>query len=139
MGWVGKTTLEVNIFCHWAADSFRFHRPTSPHLPCVIGFDSYWFDQDTITLPVTEPGLLYGATVFTTLRVYDQSLRHPLSHWIQHRQRLQASLTQLQWRSPDWEALTHAAETLAKTEPVLRITCFPGDRGGFLGGHYRQT
>ena len=96
-------------------------------------YDGHWFEQETIILPVTEPGLLFGATVFTTLRVYDQDLLHPLTLWPAHLARLQTSVRNLQWQSPNWEALTQAAQTLSQESPVLRITLFPGGQGWIMG------
>ncbi|WP_232014560.1 hypothetical protein [cyanobacterium endosymbiont of Rhopalodia gibberula] len=34
---------------------------------------------EIISVKVTEPGLIYGATVFTTLRVYQKSFDHLLT------------------------------------------------------------
>ena len=49
----------------------------------------YWYDgrifsSSTIELAIDEPALLYGATVFTTLRVYDHCLDGGLSNWAAH-------------------------------------------------------
>ncbi len=99
----------------------------------IYWFDGQWFDQDTLTLPVQDPGLLYGATVFTTLRVYDYSLDHPLTHWPAHGDRLRQSLEQFGWPAPDWKALEQAAQQLAQIYPVLRITLFPQGKAWILG------
>ena len=96
-------------------------------------FDGQWFDQAFIQLPIAEPGLLYGATIFTTLRVYEQNLFHPLTHWKAHGDRLRQTLAELQWPSPDWEALTQAAIVLGQQEPVLRITIFPTGQAWIVG------
>ncbi|MGL4502759.1 MAG: aminotransferase class IV, partial [Planktothrix sp.] len=53
-------------------------------------------DSTTLELSITDPALLYGATVFTTLRVYEQSLDSPLTAWQQHCQRLKSSLEPFQ-------------------------------------------
>jgi 4-amino-4-deoxychorismate lyase len=87
-------------------------------------FDGQWFDKEEITLSITEPGLLYGATIFTTLRVYQQSLEHPLTHWQAHRDRLQKSVEQLQWPNPDWQIIIEVAQALLNSYPVLRIVIF---------------
>lgn len=79
----------------------------------------------SITLSLTEPGWLYGATVFTTLRIYENSLDHPLTAWTAHCDRLKSSLQAFQWRSPDWDSVRQGAEYLAEHSPVLRITLFP--------------
>ncbi|QUS61828.1 aminotransferase class IV [Synechocystis sp. PCC 7338] len=88
-------------------------------------WDGQWFEQDVIQLPVHEPGLLYGATVFTTLRVYQQCLDHPLTHWADHGDRLGQSLVSLQWPAPDWGQVDQAARHLSQRYPLLRLTCFP--------------
>lgn len=78
-----------------------------------------------VSLPVTEPGLLFGATVFTTLRIYQQSLDHPLTAWQSHCDRLQSSIHSFGWGSPDWSQIRAGAEHLLAHYPVLRITIFP--------------
>ncbi|MBP0002588.1 MAG: aminotransferase class IV [Cyanobacteria bacterium SBC] len=93
----------------------------------------YWYDgklcdSTTVQLDVTEPGLLYGATVFTTLRVYQQSIEHPRSIWLRHLRRLQEAVTAFDWPSPDWERLREEAQQLAAHHPVLRVTLFPDGR-----------
>lgn len=88
-------------------------------------WDGQWFEQEVISLPVNDPGLLYGATVFTTLRVYQQWLDHPLTHWADHGDRLQQSLFALQWPAPDLEQIEQAARHLSQHYPILRVTCFP--------------
>jgi 4-amino-4-deoxychorismate lyase len=44
----------------------------------------FWHEEElieteTISIKVTEPSLIYGATVFTTLRVYKKYLEHRLT------------------------------------------------------------
>ncbi|MEA5534882.1 aminotransferase class IV [Crocosphaera sp. XPORK-15E] len=98
----------------------------------------YWYDgqiieQDRICLPLTEPGLIYGATVFTTLRVYQQSLEHPLTQWEAHCHRLQHSLQDFGWTLPSWHQLRQGAEHLIPHYPVLRLTIFPDGREWIMG------
>ncbi len=98
---------------------------------------SYWYcghpqAADTLALNLSDPALLYGATLFTTLRVYDQSLDHPLTQWAAHQQRLRHSLDAFSWPQPCWEALGQGAETLAQQFPIVRITLLPPD------GQYRS-
>jgi 4-amino-4-deoxychorismate lyase len=98
----------------------------------------YWYDGqlvtgDTIALPLQEPGLLFGATVFTTLRVYEQSLDHPWTAWADHIERTARSLQAFHWPTPDWERVRLGAEQLAQQDPVLRITVFPDGRELILG------
>lgn len=87
----------------------------------------------SVTLPVDEPGLLYGATVFTTLRVYSESLDAPLTNWAGHCQRLKRSLRSLGWQAPDWQQVRQGAEALVPYFPVLRITLFPNGREWITG------
>ncbi|WP_035992109.1 aminotransferase class IV [Leptolyngbya sp. KIOST-1] len=98
----------------------------------------HWFNgtyspTDHLTLAVTDPALLYGATTFTTLRVYGNSLDHPLTHWAAHQTRLAQALQAFGWPSPDWAAVRQGAETLLKDYPVLRITIFPDGREMVMG------
>lgn len=87
------------------------------------------YDGTTLSLSISDPGLLFGATVFTTLRVYERSLDHPLTAWQAHCNRLHSSLQTFGWRSPDWSRVRQGAESLAQLPaqayPVLRITLFP--------------
>jgi 4-amino-4-deoxychorismate lyase len=98
----------------------------------------YWYngalqEKDTVELGINEPGLLYGATVFTTLRVYEQSLEHPLTQWQAHRDRVTQTLSQLNWQPPNWQRIYQGAEILKLTHQVLRITIFPDGREWILG------
>ncbi len=103
-----------------------------------VGTSRYWYngrfgDGDHISLPLQDPGLLYGATVFTTLRVYEHWLDHPWTAWNAHIERTTRSLAAFQWPLPDWEEVRQAATILCQTYPVLRITAF-SDGGIFLLG-----
>lgn len=98
----------------------------------------YWYDGqliegDTLTVPCQEPGLLFGATVFTTLRVYDQQLTHPWTAWAAHMARIQRSLQVFHWAAPDWQRVRQGAAQLAPQYPVLRVTVFPDGREWVLG------
>jgi 4-amino-4-deoxychorismate lyase len=91
--------------------------------------DSYWYQGhpvqgNQLAVSIQEPGLLYGATVFSTLRVYD-TLDHPLTDWQGHCDRIQHSLKTFHWQSPDWQRLRQGANWMATQSPVLRITVFP--------------
>jgi 4-amino-4-deoxychorismate lyase len=93
----------------------------------------YWYDgkaieSSEITLDITDPGLLFGATVFTTLRVYNDSIESPKTAYYLHCQRLATSIKELNWCQPDWERLKVGASTLALCFPVLRMTIFPDGR-----------
>jgi 4-amino-4-deoxychorismate lyase len=94
---------------------------------------SYWFDgklcqSDQLSLQLNEPGLIYGATVFTTLRVYGKDLEHPLTMWEAHCDRIRHTLTAFRWPQPHWPHIRQGAEALRAQFPVLRITCFPDGR-----------
>lgn len=74
---------------------------------------------------VDNEGLRFGATVFTTLRVYEQSPSHPLTQWQAHCDRLTHSLTEFGWTLPNWTNIRIGCELLASHHPILRITIFP--------------
>lgn len=87
----------------------------------------------TIELGIDEPGLLYGATVFTTLRVYDRCLDDARTNWKGHLRRLKNSIQAFGWIEPDWERIRQGAEVLLSEFPVLRITIFPDGREWIVG------
>jgi 4-amino-4-deoxychorismate lyase len=94
---------------------------------------AYWFDGQLrqgsdLALAVNEPAFIYGATVFTTLRVYRHDLAHPLTQWRAHRTLLTQALDAFGWPSPDWDRVLQGVEALLTDYPVLRITCFPNGR-----------
>ena len=98
----------------------------------------FWYNgqlicSSTLELAIDDPGLLYGATVFTTLRVYQQSLNHPLTNWQHHCDRLTSSLQRFGWQQPDWQRLRCGAERLSASYPVLRITIFSDGREWIIG------
>ena len=98
----------------------------------------YWYDGkvvnlSTIELAIDDPGLLYGATVFTTLRVYHNSLDSKLTQWQAHCDRLKFSLQSLDWRTPREEQLRQGAKLINSHFPVLKITIFPDGREWITG------
>ncbi len=98
----------------------------------------FWYNGNlsqgkTLELAIDDPGLLYGATVFTTLRVYQQSLDHPLTNWIGHCDRIQSTLQFFDWQQPNLNSLRQGAEILLAHFPVLRITIFPDGREWITG------
>lgn len=98
----------------------------------------YWFDGHTaqgtdLPLAITEPAFLYGATVFTTLRVYQHNLDHPLTRWVVHLNRLRHALGVFQWSEPNWEQVRQGTEVIQATFPMVRITCFPDGREFITG------
>lgn len=84
-------------------------------------------------MAIDDPGLLYGATVFTTLRIYNRSLAHPLTNWQGHCDRLLSTLQAFDWQQPNWQSLRQGAEILITHFPVLRITLFPDGREWITG------
>ncbi|MEM0979264.1 MAG: aminotransferase class IV [Cyanobacteria bacterium P01_H01_bin.58] len=98
----------------------------------------YWYEGqlltgETVAVSLSDPGFLYGATVFTTLRVYDRDLHHPWTAWDAHRERTQRSLQALKWCEPNWQRVEQGAIALAQNYPVLRITIFPDGRELIIG------
>jgi 4-amino-4-deoxychorismate lyase len=98
----------------------------------------YWYDgklreENQLPISIADPGLLYGAAVFTTLRVYGRSLDHPLTHWQLHCDRLRYSLESFGWRLPNWERLQEGAQVLLAHYPVLRMTIFWDGREWIVG------
>ncbi|WGV24869.1 aminotransferase class IV [Halotia branconii] len=100
--------------------------------------DIFWYDgrliqSQTLELNINDLGLLYGATVFTTLRVYDHSLDSSLTNWLLHCDRLLFSLQSFGWQQPDWNRVRQGAEAILAHFPVLRITLFPDGREWITG------
>lgn len=89
--------------------------------------------EPTLSVRLEDPGFLYGATLFTTLRVYGADLGDSRTAWPAHRARLQASVADLGWTPPDWDAVTAGLHTLRPHWPVLRVTLFPDGRELILG------
>jgi branched-subunit amino acid aminotransferase/4-amino-4-deoxychorismate lyase len=94
---------------------------------------AYWYDgqlldNGAIVLSIEDPAFLYGATVFTTLRVYGDSLEHPRTHWQAHCDRLRQSVNAFGWVEPEWPRLRCGAAQLLARYPVLRMTLFPDGR-----------
>jgi 4-amino-4-deoxychorismate lyase len=89
--------------------------------------DLYWYcgksiASSKIELGINDPGLLYGATVFTTFRT-DAIDTHDL-----HCDRLRLSIEDLGWIQPDWGQVRSGVDYMAPQFPVLRITIFPDGR-----------
>lgn len=98
----------------------------------------YWYNgnlikANTLELAIDDPGLLYGATVFTTLRIYHQSLDSALTNWVKHCDRLRTSIQTFGWQQPEWKRLRQGAEILMSCFPILRITLFPDGREWITG------
>lgn len=101
----------------------------------------YWYKghlhrAETIALALDDPGLLYGASLFTTLRVVNGNLAHPATAWPAHCDRLAASGRALGWAQPDWGRLTLGARTLLAEAPearILRLAVFADGREWIVG------
>lgn len=90
----------------------------------------YWYAgqpeaSDAIALPVDHPALLYGATVFTTMRVYNHSLAHPWTDWSHHGDRLRRQIQLLHWSEPNWHQVEQGIAWIAPHKPVVRVTLMP--------------
>lgn len=93
----------------------------------------FWLDgqlhqQSAIAVSADDPALKFGASVFTTLRLYGKSLKHPLTHWDGHRDRVTYSLQTFHWPQPDWSQVYTGCAQLAQHYPVLRIAILPDGR-----------
>lgn len=98
----------------------------------------FWYDGQLINSPqikleINNPGLCYGATVFTTMRVYDQSLNHPRTCWLAHCGRLRIAIKAFNWTQPNWQQLQQGVESLSNHYPVLRIAVFPDGKEWVTG------
>lgn len=96
-------------------------------------YDGKLEKNNYIQLDINDSTWLYGATVFTTLRVYQKSLYHPLTNWQNHCDRLKLSIKEFDWNMPDWEKIETEANYLLNYFPVLRITIFPDGRELIIG------
>ncbi|WP_313890590.1 aminotransferase class IV [Planktothricoides raciborskii] len=104
----------------------------------TVTLQIFWYqgklqDSGTLELRIDDPGLIYGATVFTTLRVYGGSLDHPRTNWIAHCDRLKHSLNIFGWAEPDWQQIREGAEAMIPHWSVLRVTIFPDGRELIMG------
>ncbi|MGB3297425.1 MAG: aminotransferase class IV [Phormidesmis sp.] len=97
-------------------------------------------------VPPNQESLKFGATVFTTLRVYSEDLHHPLTQWQAHCDRLTHSLQAFKWQLPNWSALYAGAQLLKRRYPILRVTIFPDGKEWIVGRslshqltHHQQT
>ena len=98
----------------------------------------YWYngklvDSNCIELGINTPELCYGATVFTTMRVYDRSLDSELTDWQSHCDRLKGSLQAFNWQQPDWDKLKTGASKLLNYFSVLRMVVFPDGKEWITG------
>jgi 4-amino-4-deoxychorismate lyase len=99
-------------------------------------YQGQWINSPTLQIAYDDPGLLYGATVFTTCRVYEKFLAHPLTLWAAHRQRMTESLSTLGWILPSWELVEQgiiASLQHSPDRPIIRVTVFPDGRELIFG------
>ncbi|MBE9067098.1 aminotransferase class IV [Leptolyngbya cf. ectocarpi LEGE 11479] len=94
---------------------------------------TYWFAgnlyQDAqLSIASDHPALAYGASVFTTMRVYENSLEHPLTSWRWHCDRISQSLNAFHWPQPDWQRIAQGCQTLMTSYPVLRLAILADGR-----------
>jgi len=105
---------------------------------------SFWYDGQLVeedrvgtasaaSLPLDNVGLRFGATVFTTMRVYGDNLQHPLTQWQAHCDRLTRSIQAFDWTPPSWLSIYKGCEQLKTEYPILRITLFPDGREWITG------
>ena len=99
----------------------------------MFWYDGKLVDREQIQLDINEPGLCYGATVFTTMRVYDRSITHPLTGWNAHSDRLYKAIKAFDWQLPDWQRLEQGAKLMLAYFPVLRMTVFPDGKEWITG------
>lgn len=83
--------------------------------------------------PIDATALKFGASVFTTLRIYDSCLEHALTQWQAHCDRLTHSIQTFGWCLPNWTHIRRGCEQLKHHYPVLRITVFPDGREWITG------
>jgi 4-amino-4-deoxychorismate lyase len=99
--------------------------PKAKHL---FWYDGQLLNSPSLTLAIDDPALIYGASIFTTMRVYHSDLSHSRTFWQQHIQRLRVSLDAFDWEFSDWQRLEQGVIALLPFSPVLRITIFPNGR-----------
>jgi 4-amino-4-deoxychorismate lyase len=99
----------------------------------MFWYDSKLIDQEHLVLNINEPGFIYGATVFTTMRVYQKSLTHPLTSWLAHCDRIFRSIEVFDWQQPNWSSLRQGSELLISYFPVLRMVVFPDGKELIIG------
>jgi len=94
--------------------------------PCW--YDGRCYEDGRFSIAASDPGLLFGATVFSTLRVYNGNLDDPRTAWPAHCQRLAGSIAAFGWTEPDWSRVEAGGRELAGRYPVVRVTLFPDGR-----------
>ncbi|PSB01840.1 aminotransferase class IV [Merismopedia glauca] len=98
----------------------------------------FWYNGQIIAdnkleIRSDDPALLYGASAFTTIRIYHDSLKHPLTSWLAHYHRLSQTIGALEWEVPDWERVKQGVKVLLSKYSVIRVAIFPDGRE-FISG-----
>jgi len=88
-------------------------------------YNGKFYQGDKIEFSIDDKGWLYGANIFTTIRIYNFSLNHLQTNWRLHCDRLINSIRYFNWQQPNWKRITEETKILIKEYPVLRITLFP--------------
>lgn len=96
-------------------------------------FAGEWVESDQISLSVSDPSFIFGATIVTKLRVYQGNLYDPKSHWSAHCDRLKETINQVRWAQPNWERIHQGALEVAKRYPVVRVTLLNDGKELILG------
>lgn len=99
---------------------------------------TYWFagqlhEASHLKIAPSDSALAYGASVFTTMRVYEKSLEHPLTDWQAHCDRISQSLAAFQWPQPNWENIAIGCQTLIEHYPVIRLAILADGRELIIG------
>ena len=96
----------------------------------IFWYSGKLIESRILELDINDPGLLYGATVFTTLRIYQNSLDSNLTNWQAHCDRLLFSVQSFGWQQPDWRRVRQGAQILLATSPFSELPFFPMDGNG---------
>ncbi|MEA5462744.1 aminotransferase class IV [Leptothoe sp. PORK10 BA2] len=86
-----------------------------------VWFAGKRYGHGQLSIAPSHPALAYGASVFTTMRVYENSLEHPLTDWGAHCDRISQSLHLFHWPQPNWPRVTEGCRTMLADYPVLRL------------------
>ncbi|MEM9264661.1 MAG: aminotransferase class IV [Cyanobacteria bacterium P01_F01_bin.13] len=105
---------------------------------------SYWFagklyENEELSIAPSHPALAYGASVFTTMRVYENRLEHPLTAWEMHCDRISQSLTTFNWSQPNWEQTIQGCHIMSHHYPVLRLAILADGRELITGRSLPQN
>lgn len=88
-------------------------------------YDGQCYDDGRVPIAANDPGLMFGATVFSTLRVYGEDLNDRRTAWSAHRRRLETAIADFGWSDPDWPRVIQGLHRLAPHYSLLRVTLFP--------------